>query len=216
MQGADLRYNLKVTFEQAATGDEDPPDPAQTCDLPPTAPAAVPLRAASPRPAPSATAPVRCAIPRASSRSPCPAPPARVPVRSSKSPAPAARARASWKNAARSWCASLPVWIPAPACVCAVKGTRRARRTSRRPVCGPACGAQQKYERQGQDLIYTCEISFVQAALGHRVEVPGLRARCPWTSPRASRAAPCCASRAKACPTPVAATAATCWWKSKS
>lgn len=30
------------------------------------------------------------------------------------------------------------------------------------------------FSRQGQDLVYTQEISFVQAALGHRVEVPSL------------------------------------------
>lgn len=31
-----------------------------------------------------------------------------------------------------------------------------------------------RWERHGQDLIYQQEISFVQAALGHRIEVPGL------------------------------------------
>lgn len=31
-----------------------------------------------------------------------------------------------------------------------------------------------RWERRGQDLIYQQEISFVQAALGHRIEVPGL------------------------------------------
>ena len=41
-----------------------------------------------------------------------------------------------------------------------------------------------KYERQGQDLIYTCEISFVQAALGHRVDVPGLKGPLPLDIPK--------------------------------
>ena len=41
-----------------------------------------------------------------------------------------------------------------------------------------------KYERQGQDLIYTCKISFVQAALGHRVEVPGLKGTLPLDIPK--------------------------------
>lgn len=31
-----------------------------------------------------------------------------------------------------------------------------------------------RWERHGQDLVFTQEVSFVQAALGHRVEVPGL------------------------------------------
>lgn len=50
-----------------------------------------------------------------------------------------------------------------------------------------------RWQRQGQDLIYTLEISFVQAALGHRAEVPGLDGNLPLESPRAYKVAPCCA-----------------------
>ena len=41
-----------------------------------------------------------------------------------------------------------------------------------------------QYRRQGQDLIYTCEISFVKAALGCRVEVPGLKEPLPLEIPK--------------------------------
>ena len=40
------------------------------------------------------------------------------------------------------------------------------------------------YERQGQDLIYTTEISFTQAALGCRIEVPGLNGELPLEIPK--------------------------------
>ena len=41
-----------------------------------------------------------------------------------------------------------------------------------------------RWQRQGQDLIYTLEISFVQAALGHRAEVPGLDGNLPLEIPK--------------------------------
>lgn len=40
------------------------------------------------------------------------------------------------------------------------------------------------YDRHGQDLVYTQEISFVQAALGTRVEVPGLNGPLPLEIPK--------------------------------
>lgn len=40
------------------------------------------------------------------------------------------------------------------------------------------------FERQGQDLIYTKEISFVQAALGARITVPGLDGEIPLDIPK--------------------------------
>ena len=41
-----------------------------------------------------------------------------------------------------------------------------------------------RWQRQGQDLIYSQEISFVQAALGHKVEVPGIDGDLPLEIPR--------------------------------
>ncbi|MDD3684572.1 MAG: DnaJ C-terminal domain-containing protein, partial [Desulfovibrio desulfuricans] len=41
-----------------------------------------------------------------------------------------------------------------------------------------------RWQRQGQDLIYALEISFVQAALGHRAEVPGLDGNLPLEIPK--------------------------------
>ena len=41
-----------------------------------------------------------------------------------------------------------------------------------------------RWQRQGQDLVYTLEISFVQAALGHRTEVPGLDGPLPLEVPK--------------------------------
>lgn len=41
-----------------------------------------------------------------------------------------------------------------------------------------------RWQRQGQNLIYSQEISFVQAALGHRVEVPGLEGPLPLEIPK--------------------------------
>ncbi|WP_298034053.1 molecular chaperone DnaJ [uncultured Desulfovibrio sp.] len=41
-----------------------------------------------------------------------------------------------------------------------------------------------RWQRQGQDLIYNQEVSFVQAALGHKVEVPGINGDLPLEIPR--------------------------------
>ncbi|WP_297671484.1 molecular chaperone DnaJ [uncultured Desulfovibrio sp.] len=41
-----------------------------------------------------------------------------------------------------------------------------------------------RWQRQGQDLIHTLEISFAQAALGHRAEIPGLDGPLPLEIPR--------------------------------
>lgn len=44
-----------------------------------------------------------------------------------------------------------------------------------------------RYERHGQDLVYTLEISFVQAALGHRTDIPGLDGAVPLDVPRGTQ-----------------------------
>lgn len=41
-----------------------------------------------------------------------------------------------------------------------------------------------RWQRQGQNLVYSHEISFVQAALGHRIEVPGLEGPLPLEIPK--------------------------------
>ena len=41
-----------------------------------------------------------------------------------------------------------------------------------------------RWRRQGQDLVFTQEVSFVQAALGHRVEIPGLEKPIPLDVPK--------------------------------
>ncbi|MBQ3059798.1 MAG: molecular chaperone DnaJ [Desulfovibrio sp.] len=41
-----------------------------------------------------------------------------------------------------------------------------------------------RWQREGQDLIFRQEISFVQAALGHKIEVPGLDGPLPLEIPR--------------------------------
>ncbi len=41
-----------------------------------------------------------------------------------------------------------------------------------------------RWQRQGQNLIYSQEISFVQAALGHKVEVPGIDGPLPLEVPK--------------------------------
>lgn len=41
-----------------------------------------------------------------------------------------------------------------------------------------------RWQRQGQNLVYSHEISFVQAALGHRIEVPGLQGPLPLEIPK--------------------------------
>ncbi|MBQ9452996.1 MAG: molecular chaperone DnaJ [Desulfovibrio sp.] len=41
-----------------------------------------------------------------------------------------------------------------------------------------------RWQREGQDLVYTLEITFVQAALGHRAEVPGLDGPLPLEIPK--------------------------------
>lgn len=44
-----------------------------------------------------------------------------------------------------------------------------------------------RWQRQGQDLLCRQEISFVQAALGHRVEVPGLNGPLPLEIPKGTQ-----------------------------
>ena len=44
--------------------------------------------------------------------------------------------------------------------------------------------ADKRWRREGQDLLYTQEIGFVEAALGHRVDVPGLDGPLPLEIPR--------------------------------
>ena len=71
-RGADLRYNLEITLEQAAHGFETKIRiPALTSATP--ARAAARARHVSPRPARRAAAPARCACRRGPSRSPRPA-----------------------------------------------------------------------------------------------------------------------------------------------
>lgn len=184
MQGADLRYNLKVTFEQAATGDEIPltlpkhvtcPDCSGSGAAPGSQPETCPQC--------HGTGQVRHSQGFFQIAMPCSTCQGTGQV--IKKPCPRCKGQGIVEERHE-----IVVRVPAGVDT----GTRLRVRGEGEPGehGGPPgdlyvvlhVEPSKKYERQGQDLIYTCEISFVQAALGHRVEVPGLKGPLPLDIPK--------------------------------
>ena len=184
MQGADLRYNLKVTFEQAATGDEIPltlpkhvtcPDCSGSGAAPGSQPETCPQC--------HGTGQVRHSQGFFQIAMPCSTCQGTGQV--IKKPCPRCKGQGIVEERRE-----IVVRVPAGVDT----GTRLRVRGEGEPGehGGPPgdlyvvlhVEPSKKYERQGQDLIYTCEISFVQAALGHRVEVPGLKGPLPLDIPK--------------------------------
>lgn len=172
--GADLRYNLNITFAQAARGAEI------TLNIPRMVTCgechgSAPRRGRPAKPAASAGAPARSGIRRAFSSSWFPVRPATERGTPSPSPAPNAGARGRYRKPASFRSVSPPVWTPGPASASAMKAKPG-------PTAAPTADLyvfisvdeDKTFRRQGQDLVLTREISFVKAALGHTITVPGL------------------------------------------
>ena len=184
MAGADLRYNLEITFEQAATGTEIPlklprhdecPDCKGSGAAPGTRPETCPHC--------HGTGQVRRTQGFFQMAMPCPS--CQGPGQFIAKPCPRCKGHGVVENIRE-----IMVRIPAGVDT----GTRlRVRGEGEAGVHGGPPGdlyvvlevaPSKRYERQGQDLIYTCEISFVQAALGHKLEVPGLNGPLPLVIPK--------------------------------
>ena len=174
-RGADLRYNLEISLEEAARGTEAKiriPTHGGLRDLPRHRRQA--RHAAQDLPAP-ATAAARCACSRASSRSSRPARSATAPARSSPSPAPPATAPGRIKKHK-----TLSVKIPA-----GVDEDDRIRLAGEGEAGvngGPpgdlyvvvSLKPHAVFQRDHDDLHCEMPISFATAALGGEIEIPTL------------------------------------------
>ena len=184
MAGADLRYNLEISFEQAATGAEIPlklprHEECPECKGSGAAPGTKPETCRQC----NGTGQVRRTQGFFQLAMPCPACHGTGQVIAT--PCPRCKGDGVVANVRE-----IVVRIPAGVDT----GTRlRVRGEGEAGVHGGPPGdlyvvlhvePSKHYDRQGQDLIYECSISFVQAALGHRVEVPGLNGPLPLEIPR--------------------------------
>lgn len=184
MAGADLRYNLTISFEQAARGDEI------TLSLPKHVAcpeckgsgAAPGSRVESCRQC-NGTGQVRRSQGFFQIAMPCPV----CQGTGQMITKPCARCRGEGIVADMR---ELAVRVPAGVDT----GTRlRVRGEGEAGVHGGPPGdlyvvltveQDKRWQRQGQDLVYTQEVSFVQASLGHKVEVPGIDGNLPLEIPR--------------------------------
>ncbi len=184
MAGADLRYNLEISFEQAATGAEIPlklprHDQCPECQGSGAAPGTKPETCRQC----NGTGQVRRTQGFFQLAMPCPVCHGTGQVITN--PCPRCKGDGVVENVRE-----IVVRIPAGVDT----GTRlRVRGEGEAGVHGGPPGdlyvvlhvaPSKHYDRQGQDLIYECSISFVQAALGHRVEVPGLNGSLPLEIPK--------------------------------
>ncbi|HIV99740.1 MAG TPA: molecular chaperone DnaJ [Candidatus Desulfovibrio intestinipullorum] len=184
MQGSDLRYALTVTFEQAAKGDE--------------------VKLTLPRHATCETCHGTGAAPGTKAET-CPHCHGRGQIRRSQgffslaTPCPQCHGTGQYIPKPCPKChgdgfvkTTKELYVRIPAGV--DSGTRLRVHGEGEPGMygGPAgdlyvvinVEPSKIYERQGQDLIYTTSISFVQAALGCRITVPGLREELPLEIPK--------------------------------
>ena len=175
-RGADLRYELELSLEQAVAGDSvtlEIPDAGRVHALHRQGRRA---RARSRSPARPAAAPARCASRRASSRSSRPARAAAAPARRSTSRAATAAAAAACARTRRSS-------VKVPAGVDNGDRIRLAREGEAGRNGGPpgrslrrhhACKPHPIFTREGQNLSCEVPVSFATAALGGSVDVPTL------------------------------------------
>lgn len=187
MQGADLRYNLTISFAQAAKGDE----------ISLTLPKHIACPECKGSGAADGTSPESCKQCGGSGQvrrsqgffqisMPCPV--CHGSGQMIVKPCPKCRGEGLVRDTHE-----LKVKIPAGV----DNGTRlRVRGEGEAGVHGGPPGdlyvvlsveEDKRWERHGQDLIFTQEISFVQAALGHKLEVPGLDGQLPLEIPRGAQ-----------------------------
>lgn len=184
MAGADLRYNLPITFDQAARGDEirlslprhvDCPECHGSGSAPGSEPATCRQCGGSGQ--------VRRSQGFFQLAMPCPA--CHGTGQIITKPCPKCRGRGLTEEVRE-----IVVRVPAGVDT----GTRlRVRGEGEAGVHGGPPGdlyvvihveTSRIYRRQGQDLIYTCDTTFVEAALGCRKEIPGLDGPLPLEVPK--------------------------------
>ncbi len=184
MRGADLRYNLKISFAQAATGDEVVlqlpkrvlcPDCEGSGAAPGTSPETCKHC--------NGAGQVRRSQGFFQLSTPCPV--CRGEGQIITKPCPRCKGQGIL-NESRELSVRIPAGVDT--------GTRlRVRNEGEMGVNGGPAGdlyvvisvdQDKTFRRQGNDLIYVQEISFVQAILGHRLEVPSLQGNVTLEIPR--------------------------------
>jgi molecular chaperone DnaJ len=218
-RGADLRYNLEITLEQAAHGFDTTIrvpswDKCDTCHGSGAKPGTSPVTC------PPAAATARCACSRASSAS---SRPAQVP-----------RQRQDHSRALHHLRRRRPHQAQQDA---GSEDPGRHRRRHAHPLVRQRRAGRQRrppgdlyveihikphdvFQRDGDDLHCEMPISFAKAALGGEIEAPTLNGKASFSIPKAPRAArpSACAARASRACVPVtrATCSATSWWKPRS
>ena len=174
-RGADLRYNMEITLDEAFAGKTAQirvPDERRLRNMHRHRRQA---RHQADAPAPPAAAPARCAPARASSPSSAPAPPARAAARSSTIRAPRARG-AGRVTKERTLSVNIPAGVE--------DGTRiRLAGEGEAGLRGGPPGdlyiflsikPHEFFQRDGADIFCKVPISMTTAALGGQIEVPTL------------------------------------------
>ena len=193
-RGADLRYDLEITFEQAAKGAETTiqiPRQETLRDLPRLRRGAGNQRR---RRARSAAAPGSCAISRASSPSRAPAASAAAPARSITKPCPTCRGQGTTEQQRK-----LTVKIPAGIATgqrLRLSGEGEAGAQGGPPATSTSsstCEEHAFFQRDGNDLHCEVPLNFTTLALGGEITVPGIDgeepSRCRKARSRARRSA---------------------------
>ncbi len=184
MRGSDLRYNLKIPFAKAATGDEinlQLPKRVTCSDC--SGSGAAPGSSAETCRHCGGAGQIRRAQGFFQISSPCPV--CRGEGQIIVKPCPRCKGQGIL-NETRELSVRIPAGVDT--------GTRlRVRSEGEEGVNGGPAGdlyvvitveQDKTFRRQGNDLIFTQEISFVQAILGHKLEVPSLQEKVTLEVPR--------------------------------
>ena len=186
-RGADLRYNLEITLEQAAHGFDTTIrvpswDSCETCHGSGAKPGTAPI------PAPPAAATARCGCSRVFSASSKPARNAMAAARSFPTLAPPAAAPAA-SSATRHWKSKFPP-ASTTACGSALSGNGEPGMNGGPPgdlYVEIHIKPHAVFQREGDDLHCEMPISFTNAALGGEIEVPTLNGKASFTIPEGTQ-----------------------------